>query len=135
MTSGSGPISDRLAAYRAAQPPRTENRAAMPDNVSPCCTTYLAPGRAAVSLAAAVVPSATTALSLLVRVTSVLLLAMRIFAWAGRASPVVPAATAMISRMLQANTTHADFVHACTVLSLSFRGISAGRCWPGRREA
>src|SRR5580704_4267247 len=117
MTSGSAPISDRLAAYRVAQPPRTENRAAMPDNVSPYCTTYLATGRAAVPRAAVVVPNATAALSLLVRVTSVLLLAMRIFAWAGRVRPVMPAATAMISRMLQANTTHADFVHACTVLS------------------
>ena len=47
MTSGSRPISDRLAAYRAAQPPRTDSRAAMPDNVSPGCTTYRAAGLAA----------------------------------------------------------------------------------------
>jgi hypothetical protein len=37
--------------------------------------------------------------------------------------------------MPQASTTHADLVHIRTVLSLSFQGISAGRCWPGRRKA
>ena len=62
MTSGSGPMSGRLAAYRAGQPPRTANRAAMPDNVSPGCTTYLAAGRAAGTSAAAT-------LSVLARVT------------------------------------------------------------------
>ena len=35
---GSGPMSRLLAAYSAGQPPRTENRAAMPDNVSPATT-------------------------------------------------------------------------------------------------
>ena len=34
----------------------------------------------------------------------------------------MPTATRMISRMLQASTTHADFVHIRTVLSLSFQG-------------
>src|SRR2546430_338073 len=107
MTSGSEPMRGRLAAYRAGQPPRTANRAAMPDRVSPSCTTYLAAGRAAV-------PGAAAALSVLVRVTSVLL-AARVSAWAGRAGPVMTAATARISRTLQASTTHADFVHVCTV--------------------
>ena len=66
-------MSGRLAAYRAGQPPRTANRAAMPDNVSPGCTTYLAAGSAAM-------PGATAALSVLARVTWVVLLAMRVFA-------------------------------------------------------
>ena len=35
---GSGPMTRRLAAYSAGQPPRTANRAAMPDNVSPATT-------------------------------------------------------------------------------------------------
>ena len=109
-------MSGRLAAYRAGQPPRTANRAAMPDSVSPGCTTYLAAGPAAM-------PGAAAALSVLARVTWVVLLAMRMFAWTGRAGPVMPAATTMmIVRMLQASPTHADFVHACTVESLSFRG-------------
>src|ERR1700747_1299023 len=116
MTFGSGPMTGRLAAYRAGQPPRTANRAAMPDNVSPGCTTYLAAGPAAM-------PGAAAALSGLARVTWVVLLAMRMFARTGPAGPVMPAATTMtIVRMFQASTTHADLVHACTVLSLSFRG-------------
>jgi hypothetical protein len=49
------------------------------------------------------------------------LLAMRMFAWAGT-DPFMPPATSRISRMLQASTTHADFVHIRTVLSLSFQG-------------
>ena len=53
MTSGSGPMSGRLAAYRTGQPPRTANRAAMPDNVSPGRTAYLETGRATVLGAAA----------------------------------------------------------------------------------
>src|SRR5258707_210688 len=77
ITSGSGPTRGRLAAYRAGQPPRTANRAAMPDRGSPGRTTYLAAGRAAV-------PGAAAALSVLVRVTSVLLSA-RVPAWARRA--------------------------------------------------
>jgi len=59
--SGSGPMTRRLAAYKAGQPPRTANRAAMPDNVSPGCTTYLAAGPAAM-------PGAAAALSVLARV-------------------------------------------------------------------
>ena len=42
MRSGSGPMACRLAAYSAGQPPRTANRAAMPDKVSPSWTTYFA---------------------------------------------------------------------------------------------
>jgi hypothetical protein len=98
----------------------------MPDNVSPGCTTYLAAGLAAGTDAAAT-------LSVLARVTSVLLvvlvllvllvlLAMRWFAWAGRADPFMPTATKRMNRMLQASTTHADFVHIRTVVSLSFQG-------------
>jgi hypothetical protein len=49
------------------------------------------------------------------------LLAMRVFAWAGRRGPVDPAAV-MMSRMPQASTTHADQVRTRMVLSLSFRG-------------
>src|SRR5205823_2932015 len=85
MTSGSGPMRGRLAAYRAGQPPRTANRAAMPDNVSPGRTTYLETGRATVLGAAAT-------LSVLARVTWVVPPAMRVYAWAGRASPVMQAA-------------------------------------------
>src|ERR1700677_4759489 len=94
----------------------------MPDRVSPGCTTYLAAGLAAGTDAA-------VTLSVLARVTSVLLvllvlvlLAMRWFAWAGRADPFMPTATRRTSRMLQASTTHADFVHIRTVVSLSFQG-------------
>ena len=103
----------RLAAYRAGQPPRTANRAAIPDSVSPLCTTYLVVWAVAVTGAAAM-------LSVLVRVTSVLL-AVRVLAWAGWTDPFRPTATRMIDRMLQASTTHADFVHARIVLSLSFQ--------------
>ena len=59
--------------------------------------------------------------SVLVRVTSVLLV-VRVFARAGRTDPVMPTATRAAGRMLQASTTHADFVHVRMVLSLSFRG-------------
>ena len=55
-------MSGRLAAYSAGQPPRTANRAAMPDNVSPGRTAYLEAGRATVFGAAAT-------LSVLARVT------------------------------------------------------------------
>ena len=109
----------RLAAYRAGQPPRTASRAAMPDKVSPGCTTYPAAGRAAVTNTAATLTAAGP-------VTSVVLLAMRMFAWAGRAGWLTPAATTTTTRMLpQASTTHADFVHIRKVLSLSFLRGSA----------
>jgi hypothetical protein len=36
--------------------------------------------------------------------------------------PFGPAAIRMTDRMLQASTTHADFVHVRMVLSLSFQG-------------
>jgi hypothetical protein len=48
--------------------------------------------------------------------------------------PFIPAVIKMIDRTLQASTTHADFVHACIVLSLSFQEISAERCWSGRQR-
>jgi hypothetical protein len=81
----------------------------MPDNVSPCCTTYLVVGLVAVT-------GGVATLSVLVRVTSVLL-AVRVFAWSRWTDPFMPTAT----RMLQASTTHADFVHVRIVLSLSFQ--------------
>jgi hypothetical protein len=101
----------------------------MPDKVSPCCTTYLVVGLVAAT-------GAVATLSMLVRVTSVIsvLLAVRVFAWARWTDPFMPTVTRTIDRMLQASTTHADFVHVRIVLSLSFRGISAERCWSGRRR-
>ena len=39
MRPGSGPTAGRLAAKSARQPPRTPSAAAMPDSVSPGCTT------------------------------------------------------------------------------------------------
>jgi hypothetical protein len=101
----------------------------MPDKVSPCCTTYLVVGLVAAT-------GAVATLSMLVRVTSVIsvLLAVRVFAWARWTDPFMPTVTRTIDKMLQASTTHADFVHVRIVLSLSFRGISAERCWSGRRR-
>src|SRR5690242_2375959 len=115
MMSGSGPMARRLAAYRAGQPPRAANRAAMPDSVSPLRTTYFMVWLAAVMGGAAT-------LTVLVRITSVVLPAVRVFAWAGWTDSLVPTATRMIDRMLQASTTHADSVHVRMVLSLSFQG-------------
>src|SRR6185312_6343600 len=115
MMSGSGPMARRLAAYRAGQPPRTANRAAMPDSVSPLRTTYFVVWLAAVTGDAAT-------LTALVRMTSLVLPAVRVFAWAGWTDPFMPAAARMINRMLQASTTHADSVHVRMVLSLSFQG-------------
>jgi hypothetical protein len=66
------------------------------------------------------VTGAAATLRVLVRMTSVLL-AVRVFAWAGWMDPFIPAATGMIDRMPQASTTHADFVHVRIVLSLSFQ--------------
>src|SRR5215469_7594946 len=86
----------------------------MADKVSPLCTTYF------VLLVVADTDAAT--LTVLVRMTSVLL-AVRVFAWAGWTGPFVLTATRMMGRTLQASTTHADFVHARMVLSLSFQGI------------
>ena len=42
IVPGLGPTADRLAAYSAGQPPRTANRAAIPDRVSPAATVYRA---------------------------------------------------------------------------------------------
>src|SRR3954463_5072703 len=99
MTSGSGPMTCRLAAYRAGQPPRTASAAAIPARVSPGCTTYRAAGRAAG-------PGAAAAPGVLARVTWAAL-AMRMSAWAGRAGPVMPATT-MTVRMIQASMAPAD---------------------------
>jgi hypothetical protein len=49
------------------------------------------------------------------------MLAMRVFAWAGRKGPEEPTAV-MMSRMPQASATHADQVRTRMVPSLSFRG-------------
>src|SRR5215471_15147516 len=84
----------------------------MLDNVSPYCTTYFVVCSVAVTGAAAT-------FSMLVRMTSVLP-AVRVFACAGWTAPFIPTATRMIDKMLQASTTHADFVHVRMVLSLSF---------------
>ena len=114
----------RLAVYSDGQPPCTPSRAAIPDKVSPGCTTYLVAGLAAAGEGAArdvAAGDGAARFSELVRVTSVLLV-VRVFARAGRTDPVMPTATRVAGRMLQASTTHADFVHVRMVLSLSFRG-------------
>jgi len=122
MIFGLAPIRGRLAAYSACQPPCTASALAMLDRVSPGWTTYLA-----VAAALGAVARGVDTLALLARVTWVMLLAMRWFAWAERTDPVMPAAI-KTGRMHQASTTHADFVHLCTVVLLSFLGISAERC-------
>jgi hypothetical protein len=94
----------------------------MLDNVSPGCTTYRGAGCAVV----AVVADAAATSAVLVRVTAVVLLAMRMFAWARGTDPPMPATT-RVSSMPQASTTHADFVHTRKVLSLSFLRISGER--------
>src|SRR5260370_24016240 len=96
MTSGSGPMCGRLAAYRAGQPPRTANRAAMPDNVSPGCTTYLAAEGAARAGPAAKPPS-------LARVAFGSF-ATRNVASAGAAAPLLPAAAPMFHTQGHAET-------------------------------
>jgi hypothetical protein len=93
----------------------------MLDRVSPGCTTYLGAGCAVVAVVDAVATS-----SVLVRVTAVVLLAVRMFAWARGTDPLMPITT-RVSSMPQASTTHADFVHTRKVLSLSFLRISAER--------
>jgi hypothetical protein len=50
------------------------------------------------------------------------LLAVRVVAWAGRVDPMGPAAV-MMSRMPQASATHADQVRTRMVPSLSFQRI------------
>jgi hypothetical protein len=94
----------------------------MLDKESPGSTTYLGAGCAFGGVVADV--AATSAV--LVRVTAVVLLAMRMFAWARGADPPMPVTTRVIS-MLQASTTHADLVHTRKVLSLSFLRISGER--------
>src|SRR5258705_13053562 len=114
MAFGSQPMAFRLAVYRGGQPPRIWTRAAMPDSVWPYLTTYVVAGLVAVTDGAAT-------LRVRVRMTSVLL-AVRVFAGAGWTDPFMPTAIRVIDKMLQASTTHADFVHVRMVLSLSFRG-------------
>ena len=87
MRSGSGPMICRLAAYRAGQPPRTFSCAAMPDKVSPCCTTYFPAGLAArtgaetaPSMPATVTCALLLLLVLLILLVLLVLLAMRMFA-------------------------------------------------------
>jgi hypothetical protein len=75
----------------------------MLDNESPGRTTYLGAG-------CAVVVDAAAASAVLVRVTAVVLLAMRMFAWVRGTDPPMPA-TRRVSSMPQASTAHADFVH------------------------
>ena len=121
-------MSGRLAAYRAGQPPRTANRAAMPDNVSPGCTTYLAAGPAAR-------PGAAATLSVLARVTSSSTTRdadVRL----GRAGGSLHAGRhqddpecSRRARRTRTSSTHAQCCH------FPSEGISAGRCWPGRRKA
>src|SRR5215469_2061700 len=94
-------------------------------SVSPDCTTYFGARCAVVAVDVDVDVAATS--SVLVRVTAVVLLAMRMVAWAQGSDPRMPA-TRRVSSMPQASTTHADFVHTRKVLSLSFLRISAERC-------
>jgi hypothetical protein len=60
-------------------------------------------------------------LLLLVLLALLIVLAMRVFAWAGRKGPEEPTAV-MMSRMPQASATHADQVRTRMVPSLSFQG-------------
>jgi len=92
----------------------------MLDNESPGRTTYLGAGCACVAVAAGA--AATSAV--LVRVTAVVLLAMRMFAWARGTDPPMPATRRVIS-MLQASTTHADFVHTRKVRHFPSSGSAA----------
>jgi hypothetical protein len=92
----------RLVSYSACQPPRTSSAAAMPDSVSP--------GRTAYRAAAAAGFAAVGNVAVTCWVTSVVLLAMRMLAWAPGTDPGTPA-TKRVSRTPQASTTHADFVH------------------------
>ena len=114
---GSGPMACLLAAYSAGQPPGTPRAAAMPDSVSPGRTTYraAAPAGMAAWTAAAAGLTGRAAVSLV-------FVAMRVAAWAGRTGPLrLAAATITVSSSRpQASTAHADFVHARKVLSLSF---------------
>jgi len=89
----------------------------MLDNVSPGCTTYLGVGCADV----AVVADAAATSSVLIRVTALVLLAMRMFAWVRGADPPMPI-TRRVSSMPQASTTHADFVHTRKVLHFPSSG-------------
>src|SRR5512146_2041727 len=100
----------------------------MPDRVSPGWTTYLA-----VAAALGAVARDGVVLTLLARVTWVMLLAMRWFAGAERTDPIMPAAI-KADRTHPASTTHADFVHLRTVVLLSFHGdqrrtLRARRRW------
>ena len=95
-------MTGRLVSYSACQPPRTSSAAAMPDSVSPGRTTYRAAAAAGFAAAGDVAVTC--------RVTSVVLLAMRMLAWARGTDPAMPA-TKRVSSRPQTSTTHADFVH------------------------
>src|SRR5215469_7345352 len=106
---GSEPMTCRLAAYRAGQPPRTPRAAAIEVRVSP--------GRTAqVSVDAAASGAAVTASRLAGTLAGAtwVLLAMLVLAWAGCAGPPQPV-TAKRNAMPRAATTHADFVHLRTM--------------------
>jgi hypothetical protein len=94
--------------------------------VSPGRTVHVAAGLAAGEAVLAVMAAADS----LSRVAWVIL-AMLVFAWAGRPGPDGPAAAVTSRMMLQASTKHADKVHLCTVVLFPSSGVSAGRCRPG----
>jgi hypothetical protein len=77
MRPGSEPMIDRLAVYRACQPPGTPRAAAMADKVSPGRTVHVA----ACSAGSAETLAVLAVTDSLVRITWVLL-AMLMFAWA-----------------------------------------------------
>ena len=66
--------------------------------------------------------------------TAWVILAVLVFAWAGRPDPE-PAAARMGTMMHQASTTHADLVHLRTMVLFPSSGVSAGRCLARRRGA
>ena len=71
--------------------------------------------------------------SVLVRVTSVLLV-VRVFARAGRTDPVMPTATRVASRVLRRAPRTRTWSTYAWCYHFPSEGISAGRCWPGRRR-
>ena len=67
----------------------------------------------------------------MVVVVLLVVLAVRVVAWAGRRDPMGPAAVVM-SKMPQASATHADQVRTRMVPSLSFRGDKRSMPGPAR---
>src|ERR1700722_6794890 len=101
----------------------------MPDNVSPGCTTYRAAGLTARTDTAATLPVSARMIPVLLLLL-LLLLAMRVSAWAGW-DRLMPAASMISGRALQASTTHADFVHTRTgALTFLPQGSAPGACGP-----